>query len=759
MLFRLLSKSVSVSVLVAASGLSVAHADKDTDPGAVVQTGLDRVVVVGELGETADLGGSVQYLDEEALDTHAATDIHRILRQTPGVYLQEEEGYGLRPNIGIRGSGSDRNSRITVMEDGILIAPAPYAAPAAYYFPRMARISGVEVAKGPASVMYGPLTTGGALNLFSAPIPDVLNAVSGRFDALTGTDNALRLRGLAGGWLDVAPGLQMGAMVDVLHEQSDGFKTIDVGGDTGFEVSDVVARLGLRTGPDATMPQSLEFKFQTSDETSDETYLGLTLDDFRANPTRRYNGSQVDEMNVRHDTYQLTHRIDFTPDLDLTTIVYRNETARAWYKLNDVRNSANTGWVSLSAVLDDPATFADQYAVLVGADGFASSLSPGGDLRVRNNNRTYAAQGVQSVLGMQFDTGPAAHTLLLSARYHEDDEDRYQQDDRYHIADGLMTLVTPGAPGSQDNRIGSAEAWAFFVRDTIEFGDWIVVPGVRYETIDLTRTNYGTANPNRTIPPAVVDRNVDIWIPGVSATYKLGDDWRLFAGAHRGFSSPAPGSTVDPETSWNYEAGVRYASGEVSFEVVGYFNDYDNLVGTCTASTGGGCNIGDQFEGGAVEVRGLELMAGFDAGVATGWGVSVPLSLVYTFTDTEFGTSFASAYEPWGAVAAGDELPYTPEHQLTLNAGLVGDNWRLNLAANHVSEARATAGSGSIASSDRIDARTLLDIAGAYDMTDNLSLFASVTNLTDEVYNVAFSPAGARPGAPQTLMAGIRTRF
>ncbi len=224
-------------------------------------------------------------------------------------------------------------------------------------------------------------------------------------------------------------------------------------------------------------------------------------------------------------------------------------------------------------------------------------------------------------------------------------------------------------------------------------------------------------------------------------------------------SSPAPGSTVDPETSWNYEAGVRYASGGLSLEAVGYFNDYDNLVGSCTASTGGGCNIGDQFEGGAVEVRGLELMAGYDVGDATGWGVSVPLSLVYTFTDAEFGTSFASAYEPWGAVAAGDELPYTPEHQLTLNAGLVGDNWRLNLAANHVSEAHATAGSGAIAASDRIDARTLLDIAGAYALTDNLSLFATVTNLTDEVYNVAFSPAGARPGAPQTFMAGIRTRF
>ncbi|WP_234836200.1 TonB-dependent receptor plug domain-containing protein [Sinorhizobium meliloti] len=106
------------------------------------------------------------------MERFSYSDPNRVLRQIPGVYLQEEEGFGLRPNIGIRGSGTDRNARITVMEDGILIAPAPYAAPAAYYFPKMARMSGVEVAKGPAAIKYGPMTVGGAINLFSTPIPD-----------------------------------------------------------------------------------------------------------------------------------------------------------------------------------------------------------------------------------------------------------------------------------------------------------------------------------------------------------------------------------------------------------------------------------------------------------------------------------------------------------------------------------------------------------------------------------------------------------
>jgi Fe(3+) dicitrate transport protein len=69
------------------------------------------------------------------------------------------------------------------------------------------------------------------------------------------------------------------------------------------------------------------------------------------------------------------------------------------------------------------------------------------------------------------------------------------------------------------------------------------------------------------------------------------------------------------------------------------------------------------------------------------------------------------------------------------------------------------AGQGSIPANRRIDARTTLDLSAEYDVTANASLFASVENLTDKVYNVAFSPAGARPGLPRTLLGGVKLRF
>jgi Fe(3+) dicitrate transport protein len=195
-------------------------------------------------------------------------------------------------------------------------------------------------------------------------------------------------------------------------------------------------------------------------------------------------------------------------------------------------------------------------------------------------------------------------------------------------------------------------------------------------------------------------------------------------------------------------------------EAIAFFNDYDNLVGTCTASTGGGCNIGDQFDGGQVEVKGLELSAGYDVGASSEDGsLGVPISLVYTYTDAQFGSNFTSGYGPWGNVVSGDELPHMPEHQLTLNLGLDAAQWELNLGVNYVAKARATAGQGAILENHLVNERWLLDLSAAWNLNANLSLFANVQNLTDEVYNVAFSPAGARPGAPRNFLGGVKLRF
>ena len=227
--------------------------------------------------------------------------------------------------------------------------------------------------------------------------------------------------------------------------------------------------------------------------------------------------------------------------------------ARAWYKLNDVRNTSGTGWVGISAVLDNPTAYPTQMAILRGDPGFVSGPQA---LRVRNNNRAYESEGIQSVLTARFSTGDLAHQLEVSARRHTDSEDRFQRDDVYRMDDGDMLLTTRGVDGAQANRVGEAEAWAFFVRDVISVDRLTLTPGLRYETIDLTRTDYPTSPPSRTAPTRVIESNVDVWLPGLGLTYDLTDEVRLVAGAHRGFAHPGGDGPHAPRNSQKINAFV-----------------------------------------------------------------------------------------------------------------------------------------------------------------------------------------------------------
>jgi Fe(3+) dicitrate transport protein len=731
--------AISLALLPAA-GFASAQSTTSPDQSLVR---LDSVNVFGRPQDVAKASGSAHYLDGETLRKFNYRDIHRVLRQVPGVYLVEEDGYGLRPNIGIRGSGTDRNSRITVMEDGVLISPAPYAAPAAYYFPTMSRISAVEVRKGSAAVQAGPRTTGGALNLVSTPIP---SEASAELDLSAGSDGTLLAHGWAG-----AMGERFGGLVEGVRQQSEGFKRIDGGGDAGFSLNDVVGKLRWVSAPDAARYQQLDFKFGRNTQDSNETYLGLTQADFDRDPNRRYAASRLDNIQTEHQLYELRHLVELSDTVELSTVAYRTEFSRNWYKLNDVLSPGTGAYIGISTILDDPATYAAQYGWLTG------NTSPDNALRLRNNNRSYYAQGVQSVLDVELARGDVSHGIELGLRLHRDQEDRFQDDDRYRMQAGQLVLTRDGAPGTQDNRVGDAEAVSVYVQDTISFGQWILTPGVRYERIDLASTRYSTATGLRDVVLSKVETRVSEVIPGFGATYLMNDDVTLFASVHRGFNPPGPASGSASEKSVNGEFGLRYGRDVLGAELVGFVSDYSNLVGTCTGSTGGNCNIGDQFDAGNARVSGLEASVSYDFG--DGGAIAVPASVAYTYTRAEFRDSFSSSFEEWGNVTAGDRLPYLPEHLLNAQIGVAGERWRVNLAANYLDRMRSVAGSGAIPVGQGTDSAVVWDLSAALRVHDQVELYARVENLTDQTYLVARRPAGARPGQPRSAFAGLRVTF
>lgn len=443
---------------------------------------LDRTRLVGSGQAAAAIAGSAHVISEAELQDRklAFDDVHQLLRSVPGVHVQEEEGYGLRPNIGMRGTGSDRSAKITVMEDGVLVAPAPYAAPAAYYFPVAGRMEAIEVRKGSSQVRYGPFTVGGALNMVSSSIPTDNSLL---VDAAGGESGTRKLRARIGD-----SGAHFGWLVETYQLQTDGFKRLDDGGPTGFDIQDYVAKARVATSMDASVYQDLQLKLGYYDETSDETYLGLTTEDFAVTPLRRYAASQRDRMRADHRQLNLRHFLH-TGAFDVTTTAYRNEFSRNWYKLQSVNGS------SLAGVLDNPANNAEALAVLRGAE------SGEGALRVRANNRAYYSRGVQTSVGFSTDL-LGGHTVEIGGRFHQDEEDRFQHDDAFTMRSGVMVLSAAGAPGSQANRVSRADAWSFFVQDRVELGRLTLSPGLRYEAIDFVRSDYAAGDAARSAPTA-----------------------------------------------------------------------------------------------------------------------------------------------------------------------------------------------------------------------------------------------------------------
>ncbi len=695
---------------------------------------FDNLTVVGS-AETA--GGSAHVIGQAQLEVHNYNDVHRVLRQVPGVNIQEEDGFGLRPNIGIRGTGVERSQKITLMEDGVLIAPAPYAAPAAYYSPTVGRMESLEVRKGTSAVRQGPHTTGGVINYRSTSIPE---SFSGKAELALGTDGLLRTHAYAGD-----SNQRLGWLVEGYQLSSDGFKQLDTADSTGFDLTDLVAKFRLSSRSDAKIYQAAELKLGWNQQDGAETYLGLTAEDFERTPYRRYAGSSADRIDTEHNQFQLSYFAQLSPRFDLTAVVYNNEFSRNWHKLQSVNG------LGLNAVLNDPQNHSAEISVLRGDLNAVDSLS------VRNNRRDYFSRGVSASLGAHVD-GRIRHDLEVGVRVHRDEEDRFQEEDLYNMSFGQPLLSSLGAPGSQSNRVASANAIAVFFEDSFSFGKWTVTPGARYEVIDLERQDYGRSDPVRGSEPRSTTNRVRQLVPGVRVQHVVNERNLWFAGLYQGFSPPTPGSNerVEPEESDNIEIGWRYSGRKLAAEVTGFYSNYGNLLGTDTLSSGGD-GTGNQFNGGSALVQGLEAAATWE--LRPSQSAQVPLRLVYTYTDTEFLSSFETNFADWAPqVERGDELPYVPKHQLTLGATWNSPRWSVGIDGNLNGAMRTLAGAGAIPSDSGIPSRWTWDLAIERDLS-SYRLFLQVRNLTDNTYLVARRPAGLRPGMPRTVVVGVKVDF
>lgn len=702
---------------------------------------LQNVYITGGVDELLTQPGSATLIDDVALEQFEYTDIHRVLNAVPGVNLQEEDGYGLRPNIGMRGTAPHRSKKVTIMEDGVLSGPAPYSAPAAYYFPNVSRMSAVEVFKGPSTIQYGPATVAGALNLVSRTIP---YAAEGELDAQYGEYNFQRYNLYYGEQIG-----KFGYLVEALNISTDGFKELPDDSDTGFERNDFT----LKTSYDLNgkYNQYFQLKLGYADEKSNETYVGLTRDDFESDPYQRYAASALDNMEWEHTQFHFSHSIEPSLTTKIATDIYQNTFSRDWFKLNSFGSSAT---VSVDEVLKDPTgNNFDYYEILTGQRNSSGGFE---QLLIGNNGRTYVSQGIQTKLNTDLMIAGLPNELEVGVRYHMDEVERDHTEQAYNMVNGELVLVGTDLYSVKTNK-DEAQALAIHVKDDITINDTTLSLGLRSEQIE-TKRNDTSGEKSST---------ESVLLPGAGIFSQVNETVGVLAGVYKGFTSTSPGQDgeVEPEESINYEVGMRIF-GDHQIEVIGFLNDYSNFKGACSASNAcDQANIDDESNGGEALVYGVESNYKYEHVLGA---VRLPLQVTYTYTQSEFQNTFVDSLGVFvekesnpdlQIVNEGDEMAYQPKHRLNVKAGMQHEQWAVQLSVLYQSEMRNSAGQGSIPEDQKIDAYTVLDLSANYQVLPELQAYTTVDNLLGEEYMVAGMPMGYRPGKPRAAHVGVKFKF
>lgn len=700
--------------------------------------------------QTNFIGGSATRISPGQLEKLNQNDINKVLRGVPGVQIRDEEGFGLRPNIGMRGTPVNRSAKITLMEDGILIAPAPYADPSAYYFPTFARIASVEVLKGSSQIKHGPYTIGGALNLHSTIIP-LKHSAFGQASYGSYGMNQERF------WVGETKG-QLSYLFELNRVAATGFKQLDGGGNTGFDRRDYLGKIRWQSTCKAKIQQSLQLKILHTEEQSNETYLGLTYSDYIANPLRRYAGTQKDQLNLWHNHLILQHVITPLKKLQISSSAYLTKTFRDWGR------AYSFGSKSINTILADPLTELQAYNIMTGKSN--------GEIIFRSAARTYFTRGVQTLARYEFKKSSVSNKIELGFRLHQDQANRYGTQSSYQMNKAIMLLTDGGEQGNQENQIRSSFSIASFLNYKFEWQKWGLSAGVRNEQILLTMTDYGNNDFSRLGTNLSRAQNtISVWLPGASLDYSINTNQLLFIGVHKGFSPPSmPNSSstnqAKAEKAINYELGYRFSSKSNQIQVVIFKSAYQNLLGSDNIS-GGGTGSGEQFNAGQANIQGFEFSLHKYIQLHS---VSIPIKGNYTYTQAVFSEAFINSGGDWGVglINNGDEIPFITPHLFSINAGAETKNWSAMLSANYVGATRIKPGQGILivpvlnkpySSVNCIGAYLLLDLSIQYQLNTAWKVCFSGQNLTNNQNAIANLPQGYRPALPRAFIVGFKLQL
>lgn len=704
-----------------------------------------------------NLPGAATVMDMKTLKLVNPIGTQEMLEYVPGVNGFADDGIGnSRISIGIRGLNPRRSSRVLILEDGVPIQPALYVYPNMYYNPPADRIDQIEVIKGSGTILYGPQTMGGVINYFTRR---PRNEFGGVFKLTAGENGYSSLFSEIGGWGSgkLKPEIQL------LFKRGDGFRE-----NNGFEQVNSTLKLNYRR----SSTENLYLKTNINYENSNATYTGLTKWSYDNDP--KFNPKENDNFKVFRGAVDLIHTKKLSSTISKNTTAFISYFDRRWWREYDIFIPYN----QLDSTDRDIKPYYESSGSLV---------------RVGNgeNNfgilRTFYVAGLEQSYKIDHKFFGAPSKLEAGWRvYFERFIDDRKEGDSPDAREGLYFT---GAGDSLDvlgtSHHYESTAFSAYISESINFESFTLRPGIRMEVFEQERID-------RLAGSMYQDKTLAVLLPGVAFSKKLFGGM-LFGGIHRGFTPPSSGALkilnfgddllgsdldLDSEKSWNKEIGLRGQLSIIDYEVAGFHIDIENLVAAGRGQKFN--NLGKVISQG-VEVR-TDFMFSDISRILPNFYIS------YTFLDTEIKEGKIKPNISTGAEISivGNELPYTPDHTLTVGTEFNPmprmlfradfkyvseaytdfenipryylDDDKVNPNGDKVREEIGIAGP--------TDAYGIFNISSSYQINNKLKLFISGKNISDKLYiasrlhsnpgqEEAYLSSGIIPGPRRQINFGV----
>jgi len=693
-----------------------------------VEKMLPRVDVIGGEAGVSKAPGSATVIDGRTLEESRSFNVNEALRKVPGVHVRDEEGVGLRPNIGIRGMNPTRSTKTLLLEDGLPLSFAPYGDNASYYHPPIDRYDAIEVSKGSQVIRFGPQTAGGVINYIT---PEPQQELGGFVGMAAGS------RGYLNGHVMVTGN---GAILDLNHKESDGARN-----NMRSRLDDVNFKWAHQVNEDnKVILRATHFK-----EYSQLTYSGLTENEYK-NFGPRYNPFKNDYFDASRTGLSATHELRLNADAKVITSVYGAQFERDWW-----RQASDTG-TSLNCQPDQRNLGQTQL----------TALDP---CPMQGRLRYYTTTGIDSRMQQRVEAFGLNHQLEYGFKFHSEVQRRKQENYGSYTNYLSQTGMTVG-----ENQKRSTDAFSGFFSSRTQVNDRLAVtPIIRFENIQHKRTFFAANDNGSNNDSGSTKARFAEVIPGIGLTYTIDARNTIYGGVHRGFSPPrvedsinGNGATIElnAERSVNAEIGLRSTvTKDFSLDAALFRNNFSNLVQV--GSIAGGSTT---YSEGKAVFQGVELAGQLDKLTqAVDGNLFLRLAITHLPTAKQQSAFQNPANDALVVNQIGKRLPYAPENLLNLTLGYrAPQNWNTRVDyvyvgsqysdfANNV-DPILTSGSSN-GQSGKIASYGIWNAVANYTV-GKTTFFIAGKNLLNSDY-IVDRTRGIQVGMPRTFQAGLKYAF